>query len=258
MQVEALKKKDPAVLGVFKDEKSSDFKVFSKTADKLADDFEFGHTFDADLVEGVSKAPALIIYKHSEDKTLVYDGKFKAKDLEAWIETKALPLLPELDQSVPHPPAPCALFAQAMPGGLTRSVLPAVAPGTRRRSTRRSSRPSPRSSASSPRCAAALQFLAMQASSPAGADSPRRMQADKKHDEFVQQLTAAAEERQGEVFFITVDPAGNPQALSYFGIKDSDAPAYVIQDGNDKYIAKNAAPGDLAAFLKNFKVSCLL
>ena len=104
MQVEAFKKEDPAILGVFKDEGSAEFKAFSKTADKLSEDFSFGHTFDEDLVEGAGKVPSVTIFKASEGKTETFDGKFKVKDLEAWLEVKALPLLAELDQCAPFPP----------------------------------------------------------------------------------------------------------------------------------------------------------
>ena len=84
-------------MGIFKDEKSAEFQLFSKTASKLSDDFDFAHTFKADLFEGAAKAPAAIIFK-DDGKSITFDGKFKAKDLEAWIEAKALPILLELDQ----------------------------------------------------------------------------------------------------------------------------------------------------------------
>lgn len=98
VQVEALREKDPAILGIFKNEKASEFATFSKVADQLSDDFDFGHIFDSDLAEEVVKAPSVVIYKDTEAKTLKYNGKFKVKDLEAWVESNALPLLPELDQ----------------------------------------------------------------------------------------------------------------------------------------------------------------
>ena len=96
--MDAFKQEEPAILGVFKDEASAEFKAFSKAADKLSEDFSFAHTFDEDLVDG--KVPSVTIIKQSEGKTETFDGKFKVKDLEAWLELKALPLLAELDQWV--------------------------------------------------------------------------------------------------------------------------------------------------------------
>ena len=101
LQVEAFKKNDPAIIGVFKSEKASEFKAFSKVANSLRDDFDFAHTFDAELVEGAGKAPAVILIKDSEGKTLSYDGAFKAKDLTAWVDAKGPAVLPELDQCAP-------------------------------------------------------------------------------------------------------------------------------------------------------------
>ena len=79
-------------------------------------------------------------------------------------------------------------------------------------------------------------------------------QDDKEHGQYIAQLTSAAEEKLGDMFFILVDPAGSPQALSFFGLAAEDCPAYVVQDQEAKYLAKNAQPDALSQFLKDFEV----
>lgn len=79
-------------------------------------------------------------------------------------------------------------------------------------------------------------------------------QADAQYDKFVQQLTAAAEGKVGEVFFILVDPPSNSHALNFFGLKEADTPAFVLQNENDKYIAKKALPKHLTKFIKDYEV----
>lgn len=80
------------------------------------------------------------------------------------------------------------------------------------------------------------------------------MQADKQYDAFVKALTSAAEANIGEYFFILVDPPGNSHALSFFGLKEDATPAFVLQDGNDKYISSQPNPSEISAFLKEFEV----
>lgn len=83
------------VIGVFKSESSSEFKIFSSTADVLSDELVFGHTFDADIVEGASKAPSVLLFKG--DKTLTYDGKYNAAALQTWIDGNSAPTLIDLE-----------------------------------------------------------------------------------------------------------------------------------------------------------------
>ena len=51
--MEEHKKKDPAVLAVFKDAGDSAFKAYEMAAGGLWSDYDFAHTFDASLVEEV-------------------------------------------------------------------------------------------------------------------------------------------------------------------------------------------------------------
>ena len=51
--MEELKKKDPAVIGVFASAKSKEFKAFEGAAGTLWSDYDFGHVFDASLVPEV-------------------------------------------------------------------------------------------------------------------------------------------------------------------------------------------------------------
>lgn len=46
-------------------------------------------------------------------------------------------------------------------------------------------------------------------------------------------------------------------AMQYFGIKDTDTPAYAIHDAgsNSKYLLANASPEDLTSFVAEFEVS---
>lgn len=47
-------------------------------------------------------------------------------------------------------------------------------------------------------------------------------------------------------------------AMQYFGIKDTDTPAYAIHDAasNSKYLLANASPEDLTSFVAEFEVCC--
>lgn len=44
--------------------------------------------------------------------------------------------------------------------------------------------------------------------------------------------------------------------MQYFGIKDTDTPAYAIHDAasNSKYLLANASPEDLTSFVAEFEV----
>lgn len=52
-QVEEHKKKDPAVLAVFKNAEDPAFKAYEQAAGGMFSDYDFAHTFDAALVEEV-------------------------------------------------------------------------------------------------------------------------------------------------------------------------------------------------------------
>ena len=52
-QVEEHKKKDPAVLAVFKNAEDPAFKAYEKAAGSMFSDYDFAHTFDAAFVEEV-------------------------------------------------------------------------------------------------------------------------------------------------------------------------------------------------------------
>ena len=48
--------------------------------------------------------------------------------------------------------------------------------------------------------------------------------------------------------------------MQYFGIKDTDTPAFAIHDAssNSKYLLAKASPQDLTSFVAEFEVGCLL
>lgn len=95
LQVAALKKDSPVIIGLFEDDASPEFKTFQELADKLADDATFGHSFEAKLVKGAAKAPSVTIFK--TDKVLKYDGEFEAAALGSWVESKSAPTLIDLE-----------------------------------------------------------------------------------------------------------------------------------------------------------------
>ncbi|KAK9805676.1 hypothetical protein WJX72_011398 [[Myrmecia] bisecta] len=58
-----------------------------------------------------------------------------------------------------------------------------------------------------------------------------------------------------KVNVLFVETGANAGALSFFGLKEEDCPAYVIHDqaGNAKFIAKSVKPGDLTKFMSDFE-----
>ena len=46
--------------------------------------------------------------------------------------------------------------------------------------------------------------------------------------------------------------------MQYFGIKDTDTPAFAIHDSvsNSKYLLANASPEDLTSFVAEYEVCC--
>ena len=128
-QVEEHKKKDPAIIAVFKDAGDAAFKAYELAAGGLWSDYDFGHTFDASLIGEVSArplysaqlcsarltksgdslrlnssvmqakdVPALIVFKTYDEPTVVFDGKFDGAAIKAFIEDKTAPVLVEMDQ----------------------------------------------------------------------------------------------------------------------------------------------------------------
>lgn len=49
-------------------------------------------------------------------------------------------------------------------------------------------------------------------------------------------------------------------AMQYFGIKDSDTPAFAIHDSasDSKYLLAKASPEDLTSFVAEYEVCCCL
>lgn len=64
-------------------------------ADALRDDYNFVHSFNAELAKG-GKAPSVVLFKTYDDPETVFSGKYA--DLKAWVESESSPLLPEMDQ----------------------------------------------------------------------------------------------------------------------------------------------------------------
>eukprot|EP00884_Botryococcus_braunii_P003077 jgi/Botrbrau1/12770/Bobra.0238s0009.1 len=97
-EVTDIKGKVAAVVGLFKGEDAPEFKVFSEVANTLRDDLDFGHAFEAKLIDDVKKAPGIVLYKQYDDPILKYTGKFDKAAILAWLDAKIAPSLPELDQ----------------------------------------------------------------------------------------------------------------------------------------------------------------
>lgn len=85
------------------DEKSES--TFQRVAQKLRERFTFGHSADAALAKkhGVSKLPALVVFRKFDDKPAVYDisagkkvFKFKPEPLTKFIKTEAVPVIGEI------------------------------------------------------------------------------------------------------------------------------------------------------------------
>lgn len=93
-------KSDVAVLGVFQNENSTEFKVFWEAAKLLKDDAEMGHTFSAEIVKKckeVDCGDAKIMMFIPEDELFeVYSGPLQKEELVQWMEKTMTPKLPEL------------------------------------------------------------------------------------------------------------------------------------------------------------------
>ncbi len=87
-QVEEHRKKDPAVLAVFKSEKDSAFKAYEKAAGGLWSDYDFAHTFDASLVEEVS-----ITWLQPSQHHLQYEAIHSGPHVWAFHVTRQAPTL---------------------------------------------------------------------------------------------------------------------------------------------------------------------
>ena len=79
------------------------------------------------------------------------------------------------------------------------------------------------------------------------------MQTDPNFDTFIKELTAAAEAKTDSTYFVLIS-SGNTHALDYFGLKEPETPAFVIQAAPSKYIKKDVKPKDVSGFYKDFKV----
>lgn len=96
--IKSFYEKDVGVIGVFKSNTTKEFKAFQQAAEELRSDFEFGHVTEAELVEGVTKVPSVLLFKNYDDQSTSYTGKFTAKALTEWIEETSAPKLVEMDQ----------------------------------------------------------------------------------------------------------------------------------------------------------------
>lgn len=79
------------------------------------------------------------------------------------------------------------------------------------------------------------------------------MQEDTKYETFVKELTTVAEAKTDSHYFVLIS-SGNTHALEYFGLKEADTPAFVIQAPPSKFVKTNVKPKDVSSYYKNFKV----
>ncbi|KAK9865288.1 hypothetical protein WJX84_012094 [Apatococcus fuscideae] len=117
--VPAFVQKEVAVLGVFADAKSTEFKTFSAAADAARDEYDFGHVFDSSFLDGEAEpqaAPSILMFKQYDAPMLKYQGKLtdKAAIME-WLSSKSLPSLVELDQKPRNRAALQKIFSSPTP-----------------------------------------------------------------------------------------------------------------------------------------------
>lgn len=80
------------------------------------------------------------------------------------------------------------------------------------------------------------------------------VQGSKAEKDLRPALNKLAETLIGDTFFINIDPSSNQHALDFFGVKKEDTPAFIIQNGKDKYVASNVVSKKLQGFWDSFKV----
>mmetsp|Transcript_2672 Transcript_2672/g.7943 ORF Transcript_2672/g.7943 Transcript_2672/m.7943 type:complete len:497 (+) Transcript_2672:181-1671(+) len=111
--------KDAVVVGVFPDgAKGAEFEEFVAAANKLRNDYEFAHVTDAKLIAEAkgSKAPVVIVLKDdTEAPATTFDGKFKAAELQKWVEKTCSPAITTLDQSPKNRKSLQKIFSSPLP-----------------------------------------------------------------------------------------------------------------------------------------------
>lgn len=98
MQVKAFSDGDPSILGVFKSFSGPEFEAFLAVAARMSDDYDFAHTSLVSAVGAGVVAPAVTIFKKSEDKVLTYTESLEVDSLREWVDVNAAPLLIDLDE----------------------------------------------------------------------------------------------------------------------------------------------------------------
>ncbi|KAL2170058.1 hypothetical protein VTG60DRAFT_5330 [Thermothelomyces hinnuleus] len=96
--LEEFKKADKVVIVAYvdADDKASS-EVFTKTAEKLRDNYPFGLSTDAALAEAEGvKAPAIVLYKDFDEGKAVFTEKFDLEEIEKFAKTAATPLIGEI------------------------------------------------------------------------------------------------------------------------------------------------------------------
>lgn len=111
--------KDSVVVGVFPGgAKGADFEAFSAAASAMRSDYEFAHVTDAALVsqaKGAKGSTVILLSDDAESPATSYDGKFKASDLEKWVEKVSAPAITTLDQSAKNKKALQKIFSSKLP-----------------------------------------------------------------------------------------------------------------------------------------------
>ncbi|KAL2161469.1 hypothetical protein VTH06DRAFT_8031 [Thermothelomyces fergusii] len=96
--LEEFKKADKVVIVAYvdADDKASS-EVFTKTAEKLRDNYPFGLSTDAALAEAEGvKVPAIVLYKDFDEGKAVFSDKFDLDEIAKFAKTAATPLIGEI------------------------------------------------------------------------------------------------------------------------------------------------------------------
>ena len=91
------------MVGIFEKLSGSEYDAFLAVAAALSDDYSFAHTTTKVLA---GPAPSVKLFKSAEGKELVFDGEFETSKLQQWVESRAAPLVIELEKWVSSPILP--------------------------------------------------------------------------------------------------------------------------------------------------------
>lgn len=98
--IEAFKRSNEvAVLAYWKPDDQKFKEMFARVAKENIDYYSFGATdeVEAATAENISQ-PTIVLYKHYDDKKVVYEGIFDADAITAFVDTVSIPLVGEFNR----------------------------------------------------------------------------------------------------------------------------------------------------------------